>query len=65
MTHREAEIFFSYFGVPIKQFLCPITNTLDVIKFDEFLKVPKGISTRQFIEQRYGLAAVNFVITLF
>ena len=34
---------------------------LDIIRFDEYLKVPDEISTKEFIIKEYSIEAMNFI----
>ena len=37
---------------------------LDVVKFDQLLQVPDGVSTKEYIQQKYGDEAVEKVILM-
>jgi hypothetical protein len=52
--------FQSIFAMPVHKFLHPIFG-FDVIRFDEFLRVPDGTSTKHFIEKKYGNEAVKLI----
>ena len=41
--------------------ICPLTNSLDVIALDRLLHTPDGISTSNFIKNKYGKTACRIV----
>ena len=60
LYHRP---FRREFNVTIQRFW-DIQTGFDIVKFDEWLKVPDGVSTREFIFQKFGSNAVLLVETL-
>lgn len=58
--HQYAE-FKKLFGINMHGYWDILTG-FDVVKFDEeFLKVPDGISTSQFLIDHYGTDAESFI----
>ena len=53
LVHRIADDFYKTFGKSILRFYHPFFG-FDVGKFDDFLKVPDGISQAQHIRDKYG-----------
>lgn len=51
------------FDVPIDMASSMIVRKLviDIVKLDEKLKVPDGVSTRDYIEQKYGVETRKIV----
>lgn len=56
----NADEFRLTFGVVLHKFMSPITG-FDIVRFDEFLRTPDGISTRDYINQKYGNKAVELI----
>jgi hypothetical protein len=54
--------FRKTFGVPVNQFLD--FSGFDIIKFDEWLNTPKGVSTKNFITKKYGKEASELINSL-
>ena len=53
--------FQSVFGVSLREFWSILTG-FDIIKFDEeFMKTPDGISTEEFVRQKYGELGVSII----
>ena len=52
--------FLETFGVPLKQFYHHLL-AFDVVAFDEWLQVPSGVSTAQFLNDKYGTEAREMV----
>jgi len=69
LSPETGEKFKQIFGVSIKNFfnekfaLIGIID-FDIIAFDEWLKVPDGTSTRDFIIQKYSKEAAEFIKSL-
>jgi len=59
----EQKLFFKTFGKPVNQFYN--AAGFDIVKFDEFLAVPDGQSTKDFIFKKYGQQAVDLIVSLF
>ncbi len=55
--------FHKVFHLQLRDYMSIVTG-FDVVKFDEHLAVPEGISTREWIRQQYGDNAVSLVETL-
>jgi hypothetical protein len=56
--------FQQIFSIGLNKFLDPITG-FDVIKFDEWLKVPDGTSTKDYLTKKYGVRSAALVMELF
>jgi hypothetical protein len=52
--------FSNIFGINLGQFFTLILG-FDIVTFDKFLQVPDGISTKQYITDKYGGEAVKVV----
>lgn len=57
---ENADEFRRTFGVMLQKFMSPITG-FDIVRFDEFLGTPEGISTRDYINRKYGSKAVGLI----
>ncbi|GEM_PF-2426731 len=57
---ENADEFRRTFGVMLQKFMSPITG-FDIVRFDEFLRTPEGISTRDYINRKYGSKAVGLI----
>ena len=55
--------FQSIFNIPLKNYWDKLF-AFDVIGFDKFLETPDGVSTHDWILQKYGQNAVNLVLDL-
>lgn len=55
-----ARRFVAIFGKPLKHFY-RFDSGFDVVEFDKFLGVPDGVSTREFLADRYGDEAVRLI----
>jgi hypothetical protein len=58
-TPQVQKRFYEIFGKPVNQFWN--IAGFDIVKFDEFLLTPDGVSTEQFIRDNYGAGAVELV----
>jgi len=63
---RIQRLFERIFGVPLMRFYCTVSRifgyyTLDIMLFDKWLETPDGISTKDYIRQKYGDVAVKLV----
>ncbi len=58
---RQWDNFLRVFGISLKHFWIDNILGFNVIAFDDWLKTPDGISTRDFIRQKYGDEAVAIV----
>jgi hypothetical protein len=58
---RIVEMFYNIFGFNLKNVTDFLCYGIDVIKLDKILKVPDGISTNDFITQKYGEKATKLV----
>ncbi len=59
-VERYRKQFHKVFGLQLYSYLNIITG-FDIIKFDKHLCVPGGISTREYINQKYGEDAVRLI----
>ena len=57
---ENAEKFRRTFGVALHKFMSPLVG-FDIVRFDEFLGTPEGISTRDYINRKYGIKAVELI----
>lgn len=57
---ENADEFRRTFGVVLHKFMSPITG-FDIVRFDDFLGTPEGISTRDYINRKYGIKAVRLI----
>ena len=55
--------FKQTFGLSMIDYMCPITG-FNICKFDDYIKTPNGISTKMFIEEKYGKNAVKLIESL-
>lgn len=62
-TGQQNDQFKRIFGVGTHSFVNPFTG-FDVIAFDEFVKTPDGVSTRDHVLTTYGADAVRLVEVL-
>ena len=63
-THNDKAIIFKLtFGVPLFNFMSPITG-FNIIEFDKFVKTPDGISLKQHLINKYSIQASNLVNSL-
>jgi hypothetical protein len=53
--------FKEFFGRSLMQFVDPVFNSFDIIAFDKWLMTPDGISTKDFLTQKYGEDASKFI----
>ena len=61
MFHKKvAGEFRTIFGMALPTYIDAFLM-FDVIKFDEDLRVPDGISTKNFVKHKYGVDAVALV----
>ena len=61
--HKLQKPFISCFQTSLSKFWDPL-NGFDVIKFDDWLKVPKGTSTHDFVLTNYGQSGVDIIMAL-
>lgn len=59
-TPTDVHVFKQTFNLKLSDFV-DCVGGFDVIKFDKILKVPDGISTRDFITKKYGEAATALI----
>lgn len=59
----DATLFLAVFGKPLADFYDGIFG-FDIVKFDEWLKVPDGTSTKSFVLTKYGQEAVELILRL-
>ena len=58
---KYAGSFQSVFGVSLGKFWSVLTG-FDIVKFDEeFMKTPDGISTEEFVRQKYGELGISII----
>ena len=58
---KYAGSFQSVFGVSLGKFWSVLTG-IDIVKFDEeFMKTPDGVSTEEFVKQKYGELGLSIV----
>ena len=60
LLHDHAAAFQGFFKVPLASYMNDVTG-FDIIKFDEMIKPPKGISTHDFVMRKYGLQALHMI----
>lgn len=60
---KDQALFMKIFGKPVNQFYN--IAGFDVIKFDEFIAPPDGVSLQDVVRERYGDIAVDLVKSLF
>lgn len=57
--------FYLYFKTSIMLFIHPIIGTdvimFDIIMFDKWLRTPEGVSTKDYIKEKFGLKASLFI----
>jgi len=51
------------FGISLHGFVDILTG-FDIVKFGEWLEVPDGISTKDFVEEKYGDKGVKIIEAL-
>ena len=59
-SRADYDSFTRTFGVNIRKFWSNFLG-LDIIAFDEYLKTPDGVSTKEHIKKTYGPEAVKLV----
>ena len=59
---KHGQEFKRIFGVPVNKFL-DITG-FDIIKFDEWLDTPNGVSSSEFIKKKFGDKAEQLIRNL-
>lgn len=57
---EDATLFLAVFGKPLADFYDGIFG-FDVVRFDEWLEVPDGTSTKDFIHTKHGQEAVELI----
>jgi len=57
---KTKTLFKQYFNLCLDDYLDPILG-FDIVKFDDFLKIPNGISARDYITKQYGLEATLLI----
>ena len=62
-AHKKGQEFKKIFGVQFAGFWNSFFG-FDVVKFDAWLEVPDGVSTSDFITQKYGAEACALVRSL-
>jgi hypothetical protein len=63
LLHDHAAGFQGFFKVPLGPYMNDVTG-FDIIKFDEMIKTPDGVSTHDFVMRKYGLQALNMIKAL-
>ena len=59
-TKEDSRTFKKYFGVPLVDFVDVITG-FDIVKFDEFLKVPEDKSLKEYLTSEYNEKAAKLI----
>lgn len=59
----DKTIFESTFNVSLLKFFNPGLG-FDLVGFDEFIKTPDGVSTKQFITEKYGQHACQLIMRM-
>lgn len=59
-SDSDEKSFQFYFKCNLRSFCHPLFG-FDIVKFDEWLHTPDDISTHQFIEKKYGKAAMKLI----
>ena len=57
---RYPDVFRSIFRLELHDYMNYLTG-FDIVKFDEAVKTPDGISTREWIQTQYGAEAINLI----
>jgi len=61
-SEKIQSLFKHYFKINLNSFQCILMpNSLDVIRFDTWLKTPNGMSTKDYLTQVYGEQASRLV----
>jgi hypothetical protein len=60
LLHDHAAGFQGFFKVPLASYMNDYTG-FDIVKFDEMIKTPDGVSTHDFVKRKYGLQALNMI----
>jgi hypothetical protein len=63
LIYTLGDKFKRTFNLPLKNYIDLITG-FDIVKFDEDIKTPDGISTKDFISKTYGEEAVKLIQSL-
>jgi len=66
LSEQTRYVFRKTFGKDIRDFFRPTLLAIgmidfDIIAFDEWLKVPDGISTRDFLIKNYSQETADFI----
>lgn len=64
-TPKQQREFIDHFKITMVTFINAPLYDFDVVKFDDWLQVPDGTSTKEFIKGKYGEEAVQLVVDLF
>lgn len=56
-------MFSDHFNASLESYM-DLMFGFDIVKFDEFLGTPDGISTKDFIEKKYGKEAMELIESL-
>lgn len=59
----EGKQFKKVFGKSVLDFWDPFTG-FEIMKFDAWLKTPDNLSTKEFVETKFGAAATGIVSAL-
>ena len=63
LLHENKVKFYQIFSITLSKYLNQITG-FDLVEFDRRIKVPDGISTKDFIETKYGKVGVTIIENL-
>lgn len=68
LSKEVRDKFYGYFNTSISPFIRPLLGTsvimFDIIMFDKWLRTPEGVSTKNYITQKYGRKASDFIAYL-
>ena len=63
MQHDHDNVFRQIFGADIGQFMHPVFG-FDIVKFDDFVGTPGGVSLADYLLSKYGIEAHRLISTL-
>lgn len=58
---EQRQEFLETFHVSLSTFIDPRLLDFDIVKFDKWLQTPDGTSTKDYLDQKYGLRAMLLV----
>ena len=58
-----AQSFRNLFGINLHDYMDYVTG-FDIVKFDDWLGTPENVSTKDYLEQKYGKIGVDLIRTL-